>query len=123
MKNFRKRQARAFSMRQPIIAAAESALIWSGNVEQAFMLELLSKAGKMPNTGTVARAGENVRNRENNRRIVDHHMYSLGPDHLIPDFRFESGRIKMQRHFMNPCRRIRSLGIEVPHAVRAGIPA
>lgn len=48
----------------------------------------------MPNTSTVARAGENVRN----------------------------GKTQVQWEFKKPYRQFRSPGIEVPHAVRAGIP-
>ncbi|MFB8351426.1 PhzA/PhzB family protein [Streptomyces niveus] len=76
----------------------------------------------MPNTSTVARAGENVRNYERNRRIADHHMNSRGQDHFIRDFRSEIGKTQVQWEFKNPCRQFRSPGIEVPHAVRAGMP-
>lgn len=43
-------------------------------------------------------------------------------NHFIHNFLFENGKIKLQREFMNPCQQFRSLGIEVPHVVRAGIP-
>lgn len=77
----------------------------------------------MPNTSTVARAGEYVRNREHNRRIADHYMHSRGQDHFIRNFRSEEGKTQVQWEFKNPCWQFCSLGIEVPHAVRAGIPA
>lgn len=43
-------------------------------------------------------------------------------NHFIHYFRFEGGKIKQQREFMNPCQQFRALGIEVPHVVREGIP-
>ncbi|MFD9870854.1 PhzA/PhzB family protein [Streptomyces niveus] len=76
----------------------------------------------MPNASTLARAGGNVRNRENNRRIADHYMNACKQDHFIRDFRSESGKTQVQWELKNPCRQFRSPGIEVPHAVRAGMP-
>jgi hypothetical protein len=43
-------------------------------------------------------------------------------NHFLHSFEFESGRIKRQREFMNPCQQFRALGIPVPTVVRAGIP-
>ncbi|WP_097866738.1 PhzA/PhzB family protein [Streptomyces sp. rh34] len=43
-------------------------------------------------------------------------------NHFLHHFTFEGGKIKRQREFMNPVQQFRSLGIEVPKIVRAGIP-
>ncbi|MGW3582054.1 PhzA/PhzB family protein [Streptomyces rubiginosohelvolus] len=43
-------------------------------------------------------------------------------NHFLHHFTFEGGKIKQQREFMNPVQQFRSLGIEVPKIVRAGIP-
>jgi hypothetical protein len=43
-------------------------------------------------------------------------------NHFLHSFRFEAGKIKLQREFMNPCQQFRALGIAVPHVVREGIP-
>ncbi|WP_381805169.1 PhzA/PhzB family protein [Streptomyces niveus] len=50
-------------------------------------------------------------------------MHSRGQDHFIRNFRSEEGKTQVQWEFKNPCWQFCSLGIEVPHAVRAGIPA
>ncbi|WP_392423635.1 PhzA/PhzB family protein [Barrientosiimonas humi] len=43
-------------------------------------------------------------------------------NHFLHAFRFEGGRIKEQREFMNPFSQLRALGIEVPTIDRGGIP-
>jgi len=43
-------------------------------------------------------------------------------NHFIHSFRFENGKIKEQREFMNPCEQFRALGIAVPEIKRQGIP-
>ncbi|MBW5481389.1 phenazine biosynthesis protein [Streptomyces bambusae] len=43
-------------------------------------------------------------------------------NHFIHSFRFENGRIKQQREFMNPTNQFRALGIDVPQIRREGIP-
>ncbi|MGW0882925.1 PhzA/PhzB family protein [Streptomyces sp. NPDC002671] len=50
--------------------------------------------------------------------------YSEGfyENHFIHYFRFENGKIRLQREFMNPCQQFRALGIEVPQVKREGIP-
>ncbi|RHW44024.1 phenazine biosynthesis protein [Dermacoccus abyssi] len=46
----------------------------------------------------------------------------LYQNHFIHAFRFEGGKIKEQREFMNPFQQLRALGIEVPKIDRGGIP-
>jgi hypothetical protein len=43
-------------------------------------------------------------------------------NHFLHHFRFEDGKIKQQREFMNPCQQFRALGIDVPAIKREGIP-
>jgi phenazine biosynthesis protein len=43
-------------------------------------------------------------------------------NHFLHSFRFENGRIKQQREFMNPCNQFRALQIPVPEVIRRGIP-
>lgn len=43
-------------------------------------------------------------------------------NHFIHSFRFEDGKIKEQREFMNPCEQFRALGVPVPEIRREGIP-
>jgi phenazine biosynthesis protein len=43
-------------------------------------------------------------------------------NHFLHSFRFEAGKIKEQREFMNPCQQFRALGIDVPRIRRVGIP-
>jgi hypothetical protein len=43
-------------------------------------------------------------------------------NHFLHSFRFEQGRIKEQREFMNPCQQFRALGITVPEIRRRGLP-
>ncbi|WP_254878687.1 PhzA/PhzB family protein [Streptomyces sp. NA04227] len=43
-------------------------------------------------------------------------------NHFIHYFRFEDGKIRLQREFMNPCQQFKALGIEVPRVKREGIP-
>jgi len=43
-------------------------------------------------------------------------------NHFLHYFRFEDGKIKQQREFMNPCQQFRALGIDVPTVQREGIP-
>jgi phenazine biosynthesis protein len=43
-------------------------------------------------------------------------------NHFLHSFKFEGGRIKEQREFMNPCEQFRALGITLPAIKRAGIP-
>ena len=43
-------------------------------------------------------------------------------NHFIHYFQFESGKIKLQREFMNPVQQFKALGLPVPKIVRTGIP-
>lgn len=43
-------------------------------------------------------------------------------NHFIHSFRFEGGRIKQNREFMNPFQQMRALGVAVPQIRRGGIP-
>jgi hypothetical protein len=43
-------------------------------------------------------------------------------NHFIHHFKFENGKIKLQREFMNPCQQFRALDIVVPKIIRSGIP-
>jgi ketosteroid isomerase-like protein len=43
-------------------------------------------------------------------------------NHFLHSFRFENGKIKQQREFMNPFQQLRALGIAVPEVKREGIP-
>ncbi|TDC98384.1 PhzA/PhzB family protein [Actinomadura sp. 7K507] len=43
-------------------------------------------------------------------------------NHFLHSFRFEDGKIKQQREFMNPFEQLRALGIAVPQVKREGIP-
>jgi phenazine biosynthesis protein len=43
-------------------------------------------------------------------------------NHFLHSFLLESGRIKLQREFMNPVAQFQALGIEVPRVRREGIP-
>ncbi|MGL4748265.1 MAG: PhzA/PhzB family protein [Shewanella sp.] len=43
-------------------------------------------------------------------------------NHFIHYFKFENGKIILQREFMNPCQQFRALGINVPEIIRDGIP-
>ncbi|MEF2482175.1 PhzA/PhzB family protein [Vibrio mimicus] len=53
--------------------------------------------------------------------IFDGYPEGLYENNFIHYFKFENGKIKLQREFMNPCQQFKALGIKLPKIVRKGL--